>query len=75
MRKTPIYQLDDNIASWLEKNSNLIFDEILESAEEAYQSKQRFSSVPVIILETPEGTTLFSLKSKKIYGRRARKSN
>lgn len=65
MRKTPVYQLKEDLGTWLEENRNLIFDEILESAEEASRRGLLFSTVPVIILETVEGTTLFSLKSKE----------
>ena len=65
MRKTPIYQIKDDLSTWLSENSDLIFDEILESAEEAAQRGKTFSAVPVIILETPEGTTLFTLKSSE----------
>jgi hypothetical protein len=63
MRKTPIYTLDCGLGEWLEKHNATIFDEVLESTEAAISGDYSLSAIPVIILESDAGTTLFALKS------------
>jgi hypothetical protein len=63
MRKTPIYSLDCGLGEWLEKNNSTIFNEVLESTEAAIAGEYKLSAIPVVILQSEGGTTLFALKS------------
>jgi hypothetical protein len=63
MRKTPIYQLSEDLGTWMDQHRELIFDEVLESTEAAVEGEYPLSKVPVIILQSDGGTTLFALKS------------
>jgi hypothetical protein len=63
MRKTPIYSLDCGLGEWLEKNNSTIFNEVLESTEAAIEGEYQLSAIPVVILQSESGTTLFALKS------------
>lgn len=63
MRKTPIYALDCSFGEWLQKNNAAVFNEVLESTEAAILGEYSLSIIPVIILESKTGATLFALKS------------
>ena len=63
MRKTPVYNLKGGITRWLEDNSEIMYTEVLESVEAAISEENSFNGIPVIILQTEDGTTLFILKS------------
>lgn len=66
MRKTPIYQLPldtEDLGSWMNQHRELIFDEVLQSTEAALKGEYSLSRVPVMILQSDGGTTLFMLKS------------
>ena len=63
MRKTPIYQLSEDLGSWMDQHREVIFDEVLQSTEAALKGEYSLSRVPVMILQSDGGTTLFMLKS------------
>ena len=63
MRKTPIYLLDCDVSLWLSNNEDSVFNEVLESTEAAAGGEYNLTEIPVIILQTENGTTLFALKS------------
>lgn len=63
MRITPIYRIAKNPATWLEEHSDLIFDEILQSAEEAAKCGWSAKPIPVLALETDSGPITFLLAS------------
>lgn len=63
MRKTPVYNLKGGITRWLEDNSEIMYTEVLESVEAAIFEENSFNGIPVVILQTEDGTTLFILKS------------
>lgn len=63
MRITPTYKLTEDLPTWLDGHGDLIFDEILQSAEDAARSGWTDQPIPVLLLETAEGSTMFSLAS------------
>lgn len=63
MRITPSYRIEKDLATWLEEHGDLIFNEILQSAEEAAKRGWSSQPIPVLALETDGGFTTFSLAS------------
>lgn len=62
-RKTPIYTMDNGLSEWLELNGEIMYTEVLESVEAALIGEHSFTAIPVIILQSESGTTLFIIKS------------
>jgi hypothetical protein len=65
MRKTPVYILSKDLGSWMAEHNDVIFEEILESTEAALAGEYELTAIPVIILQSESGTSLFMLKSKE----------
>ena len=65
MRKTPVFILSKDLGTWMSEHNDLIFEEILESTEAALAGEYELTAVPVIILQSEGGTSLFMLKSKE----------
>jgi len=63
MRKTPIYSLEDDLGNWLEDHNEILYNEVLESVEEALHGDYDLDAIPVIILQSDAGTTLFMIRS------------
>lgn len=63
MRKTPVYNIHGEVKEWLADNNQIMYTEVLESIESAVSDETSFTGIPVIILQTGAGTTLFILKS------------
>lgn len=62
-RKTPIYSMDNGLTEWLELNGGIMYTEVLESIEAALIGERSFTAIPVIILKSESGATLFIIKS------------
>jgi protein-arginine kinase activator protein McsA len=45
------------------EHSGILYDEVLQAVEESINSDMNFAKIPVVILQSESGTTLFMLKS------------
>jgi hypothetical protein len=63
MRKTPIFPFRGSAQDWLKEHSSVLYKEVLDSVECAVRGEYSLSAIPVVIIESDQGTVLFALKS------------